>query len=95
MSLRLDRSADQSGAAAEDRHGVLGCFVRSGSSSRSFATRHCCHSAFSCIASSFVLFCGELRFDHAGEREIHVVAAEQDVFADRDALELSARRLPR
>ena len=54
---------------------------------RSFATRHCCHSALSCIASSFVFFCRELRLDSACEREIHVVAAEQDVFADGDTLE--------
>ena len=41
----------------------------------------------SCIASSLRVFLGELRLDSACEREIHVVAAEQDVFADGDALE--------
>ena len=33
------------------------------------------------------VFLGELRFDSAGEREVHVVAAEQDVLADGHTLE--------
>ena len=34
----------------------------------------------------------ELRLQRVGQRQIHVVAAEQDVLADADALELQARR---
>ena len=34
-----------------------------------------------------VFFCGELRFHCPREREIHVVAAQQDVFADGDAFQ--------
>ncbi len=35
-----------------------------------------------------VFFCGELLFEMAGEGEIDVVAAEEDVFADGDAFQL-------
>ena len=47
-------------------------------------------------AASHRALCPSLRscaFEHAGQREVHVVAAEQDVLADRDTVERAARRL--
>ena len=40
-------------------------------------------------------FLGEPLRDHAGEREIDIVAAEQDVLADRDAARATVRRRSR
>ncbi len=44
-------------------------------------------SARSCHASGCVPLRRELARDHVREREVHVVAAEQDVFADRHAMQ--------
>ena len=71
---------------------VIGHAVRPDrSSSRSFAALHCRRST--CAASARAApIPGQLLLDERGEREIEVVAAEQQVFADRDPLERRARR---
>ena len=51
------------------------------------ATRHCCHSAFELHCVELRAFALQLRLDHASERKVHVVAAEQDVFANGDTVE--------
>ena len=68
-------------------------FLLSLSSRRSLAKRHCCHSACNCIESSFGSFGGQLLLEMPRQREIDVVAAQQDVLADGDALELQLARL--
>ena len=55
-------------------------------SSASFAARHACTSEPNCAASSFAA--GQLRLHGLRQREVHVVAAEQQVIADRVADEV-------
>ena len=52
-------------------------------SSVSFAARHACTSVPNWAASS--LPAGQLRLHGLGQRQVHVVAAEQQVVADRVA----------
>ena len=73
---------------------VTGCSLafESGSSSFSLATRQFAQSCWCWRLSMRVPFSREPLRDHAGEREIDVIAAEQDVLADRDAARATARR---
>ena len=79
----LDRSADDLGAAAEHHHRRLGGVAAA-------------EQQFFCAAAGVhqrrelpVVELGRLqpRADRVRQRQIHVVAAEQDVIADRDPLE--------
>ena len=74
-------------AAAENRDRAAR--RRLGSSKQLFlgARGTACHSACSCQVSSVCPACFEPLLDRAREGEVHVVAAEQDVVADGDALE--------
>ena len=81
----LDRSTDQSRAAAENRDGMLG-FVESGWSIAFFRDAALLPQRVELHRVELRVLLGELRLDSAREREIHVVAAEQDVLADGDAL---------
>ena len=58
-----------------------------GSSSFSLATRQLFHSACSCRLSMRVPFSARLSADQARQRQVDIVAAQQDVLADGDALE--------
>ena len=85
-AARRERAADQPRALAEHRDRVRSR-AAGRRSSISFATRHWCHSDCSCQVSMRCPSCSSRCCTQAGEREVHVVAAEQDVIADRDALE--------
>ena len=56
-------------------------------SSVSLAVRHECASDANCQLVELVPLALEPRAHRMGERQIHVVAAEEDVIADGDALE--------
>ena len=79
--------ADQAGAFAEDGDRLLPWPCDSGSSSFSLATRQLSHSAWSCRLSMRVPFSARRCADDAGQRQIDIVAAQQDVLAHRDALQ--------
>ena len=67
---------------------VTGCSVWAGlPSSVSFASRAWCHSAVQLPGVDAMSRRFEPLLQTSRKREIHVVAAEQDVIADRDALE--------
>ena len=81
--LGLDRAADQLRAAAEDRdRHARRRVVAEQLLLRARGTR-----ARARAAASHRAACRASRWTIADEREVHVVAAEQDVIADRDPLE--------
>ena len=85
--LGADRAADQLASRGRARRSAR--FGASASpSSVSLAARQAWVSARICQASSVRAVGGELARDDVGQREVHVVAAEQDVVADRDAVQL-------
>ena len=73
----------------EPREGTaIGASARPASSNKViFARPAACTSARNCQASSDLPSASSLRLQRIGQRQIHVVAAEQDVLADADALE--------
>ena len=80
-SASVQRAADDLPAAAHDRDGVRGR-RRSAPSSASLACRHACVSMPYWAASSRPAP-GSLRLDELGQGQVHVVAAQQQVIADR------------
>ena len=58
-----------------------------GESSSSLAVRQECHSATDCHGSSLHAFFGEFAGGVMGQGEVHVVAADQEMIADRDPLQ--------
>ena len=89
---RFDGAADQARAFAENRDRNSVDAGDAGSSSFSLASRQLFQSACSWKASIFVPLRGQFGRDGVGESEIDVVAAQQDVIADGDAIELQLRR---
>ena len=80
-----DRAADQLGAAArhDERHGVGG-----GVGEQRFLGRAAGVGERAQLPRvGLRALGGQLARHHVGEREVHVVAAEQDVLADRDAMQ--------
>ena len=78
---RVQRAADDRPAAA-DRPSPCTLAGGFGPSSTSLACRHACVSRPYCAASSRPAP-GSLRLDELGQGQVHVVAAEQQVVADR------------
>ena len=84
LSFGLDRAADRASCRGRGSRSGPTSAASSESSAPSRA-RHAWTSARCCSASSGLP--ESTRCAERGEREVHVVAAEQDVIADRDALE--------
>ena len=82
-----DRAGDDAAAPARHLHRDRLGLARE---RRSFASRHCITSVCQRTLSSFPASAGEPRLDAPRERDVHVVAAEQQVVADGDALEPEA-----
>ena len=76
---------------------VTGCSLAfdAGSSSFSLATRQLCHSACMLAAVDARALLGQPLRHHAGQRQVDVVAAQQDVLAHRHAVRAPARRRAR
>ena len=82
---RLDRAADQARAFAENRDRLLPWPSNRARAAFPWRRGSWPRAAWCCRLSMRVPFSREPLRHHAGEREIDVVAAEQDVLADRDA----------
>ena len=88
LQLRFDRAADQARALAENRDRLFVGLRFRDRAAFPWPARQLFQSACSWKPSIFVPFAARSPATRVGQREIDVVAAEQDVFADGDALEL-------